>query len=151
MKRIFLCLGLSACSLIGSDGPAPLSQWGIHGSVRPAGSGTTSCATIEPWVIKSGAEGVAFILEARGRAACAFAPAVVEMQLPDQVLHRELAVPPAKMTDGAVVRFYAPLPFDNRAAWNRGSRKATLFVRGTIDGQPFESGPWTLDHLVVRP
>ena len=152
MKRFFFfLLFLGSCSIIDGHKSRPYAEWKLHGSVRPVGS----CATVEPWVVKSGAEGVAFVFEFNGRATCALAPTVLEMKLGgdsqnSETVHRDIPTAPASMTDGAIVRIFVPAPFDNRAAWNRGSRSATLFLRGTIDGAPFEAGPWTLDQAVPQ-
>lgn len=146
MRRALLFLSpvLASCALFAGGQGRPFPVWGVHGAARPAGS----CATAEPWVVKSGAEGVGIVIEVRGRSSCALSASVLEMRLPDEALQRAIPLPPAQISSGTAFRVYVPIAFDNRRAWNRGSRTATLVVRGTIDGQPFEAGPWTMDHAL---
>jgi len=146
MKRTLLFCLLSGCSIIELGRGRPYAVWNLHGAERPAGA----CATIEPRVVKSGAEGVGFVLEIRGRASCALTLAAMDMVLPDESVQRPIAVPPMTIAPDTDVRLYAALPFDNRAAWNRGARQATYVVRGTIDGQTFSAGPWTMDHEEIK-
>lgn len=142
MKRALFFFLLSGCSILELGKGRPYAVWTLHGAERPMGT----CATIEPRVVKSGAEGVGFLLEVRGRASCTLALAAIDMSLADESVQRPIAVPPMTVEQDTDVRLYTPLPFDNRAAWNRGSRSATVVVRGTIDGRTFSAGPWTMDH-----
>jgi hypothetical protein len=144
-RAIVLCL-LSACSIFDTGTGRPFAVWSVHGTARPAGT----CATIQPIVAKSGAEGVGFILVVDGKGSCTLALAAMEMRLEDEAFQRPLAFPPAAVTPGGMFRVYAPIAFDHRRAWNRGARSATFVVRGTIDGQTFESGPWTMDDIEVH-
>jgi hypothetical protein len=145
-RALFLLLPVVSCALFEGGQPRPFPLWGVHGAARAAGG----CATVEPWVVKSGAEGLGIVIEVKGRASCALTMSVLEMRLPDEALQRSVGLPPAQMTSGTAFRAYVPIAFDSRVAWNRGSRTATLVIRGTIDGQPFESGPWTMDHTENR-
>lgn len=147
-RAVTLCaLASAACSILELSSPGrPYAVWNVHGSARPAGT----CATIQPIVAKSGAEGVGFILVVEGKGTCTLAMSAMEMRLADEGLQRPLAFPPAAVTPGVLLRVYAPIAFDHRSAWNRGSRAATFVVRGTIDGQTFEAGPWTMDDIEVH-
>lgn len=139
---------LASCALFGGVGSRPFPTWRVEGARRPVGT----CATLEPWVVKSGAGGVGVVLEATGIGSCKLEISGLELRVRDEEpISRALPLPPATMTPGSAFRTYAAFAFDDRAAWNDGKRTATLVVRGTVEGQPFEAGPWPMDHRVWEP
>lgn len=138
--------GLASCALfdMGRNG-RPTPAWKVNGAARLAGD----CATVEPWVVRSGREGMGLGFEIAGRRACALTVAAVEVAVGAARVERPVTLAPARLADGAAVRFYVPVPFDGRATWNAGERAATLTVRGEADGRPFEIA-WTMDHEAAR-
>ncbi len=117
MRRALLSLPLMSCALFDGGQPRPFPTWGVHGAARPAGV----CATVEPWVVKSGAEGLGIVVEVRGRSSCALAMSVLEMRLPDEALQRSIALPPAQMTAGTTVHARAPASAFSSAAQKNGN------------------------------
>jgi len=141
---LLLCLPAMASCALFDQSSRPFPTWRVYGAARPVGT----CATVEPWVVKSGAEGIGIVVEAKGLSSCTLVLSGVELRVRGEPLvEHAVSLAPAAMTPGVAFRTYVSLAFDNRGQWNRGVREANVVVRGTIDGQPFEVGPWAMQHL----
>lgn len=97
--------------------------------------------------MRSGKEGIGFVLESTGTSACTFTLEYAELVIARKSLASPIALPPAQMSEGAIVRTYISFAFDNERAWNRDERVGTLVVHGTIDGQRFDLD-WPMTHAV---
>jgi len=150
MKRLFLAAIASCvlgCAWLGSDA-REFPQWKVAGA-----SLSGSCASVEPYVVRSGKEGIGIVVHVHGVRACTFALESIELNVGNQIVRKSFSIEPAEMRDGNDFRVYAPLAFDDNEAWNRGERTASLTIHATAsDPSPHREdlGPWRMEHEAPR-
>lgn len=96
------------------------------------------CARLQPFIARSGKQGIGVAVEvrggdARGSEGCPVS-ASARLLLGGRVI--EPAVPPQTLsTDWEIRYLYIPIPFDNEASWNSGERLAELELQLQAGGE----------------
>lgn len=134
--RWFQALTVLAASAASVATPAPRQvraypTWELNGSSEQF----IRCASVRPFIARSGKQGVGVGFEVVGSAGCQVT-AAARVLIEGQTF--EIAGPPAVVDPSpSELRYlYVPILFDNEASWNDGVRAAELELDVTAGGEP---------------
>ena len=145
---MLLALALAGCDDWGQRfvaAPGVLPYWQVSSlwQLSPAPAG---CASVNPWVSKSGKTGLGLTVELRGRdPACA--PAIVEASL--AVAGQRISAVPS--TPGDPAPWYLPFLFDNDRLWRAGVQDARVTLLVRTEGKHTAPVSIPLRQLGVQP